>query len=102
MTAMDHARAPTFDFGALFSTFVIGVTAFLTVVDLFATQAILPALAAHYGVSPSAMGVAVNATTFGMAASSLGVALFSARLNRRFEIISPSALTTSLALLPAP
>jgi predicted MFS family arabinose efflux permease len=84
---MDHARAPGFDFGALFSTFVIGVTAFLTVVDLFATQAILPSLAAHYGVSPSAMGVAVNATTFGMAASGLGVALFSARINRRQGIM---------------
>ena len=87
MTAMDHARAPAFDFGALFSTFVIGVTAFLTVVDLFATQAILPSLAAHYGVAPSAMGVAVNATTFGMAASGLGVALFSARINRRAGIM---------------
>lgn len=87
MTAMDHTRAPAFDIGVLFSTFVIGVTAFLTVVDLFATQAILPALAAHYGVAPSAMGVAVNATTFGMAASSLCVALFSARINRRAGIM---------------
>ena len=80
---MDHARAPAFDFGALFSTFVISVTAFLTVVDLFATQAILPALAARYGVAPAAMGVAVNATTLGMALSGLGVALFSARIDRR-------------------
>ena len=87
MTATDQTRAPTFDFGALFSTFVIGVTAFLTVVDLFATQAILPSLAAYYGVAPSAMGVAVNASTFGMAASSLGVALFSARINRRKGIM---------------
>jgi MFS transporter, YNFM family, putative membrane transport protein len=87
MTAMDHARAPAFDFGALFSTLVIGVTAFLTVVDLFATQAILPSLASHYSVAPSAMGVAVNATTFGMAASGLGVALFSARINRRAGIM---------------
>jgi len=87
MTAMDHPRAPAFDFGALFSTFVIGVTAFLTVVDLFATQAILPSLAAHYGVAPSAMGVAVNATTFGMAASGLAVALFSVRINRRAGIM---------------
>lgn len=83
MTATDHARAPAFDLGALFSSFVIGVTAFLTVVDLFATQAILLALAAHYGVAPASMGVAVNATTVGMAASGLGVALFSARINRR-------------------
>lgn len=96
MSAMDHARAPASDFGALFSTFVIGVTAFLTVVDLFATQAILPALAVHYSVAPSAMGVAVNATTFGMAASGLGVALFSARINRRQGIM------WSLLLLAVP
>jgi YNFM family putative membrane transporter len=87
MSATEHARASQFDFGALFSTFVIGVTAFLTVVDLFATQAILPSLAAQYGVAPSAMGVAVNASTFGMAASGLGVALFSARINRRQGIM---------------
>src|SRR5262245_60149005 len=36
--------------GFLFRFFVIALTAFLTVVDLFATQAILPALAQHYGV----------------------------------------------------
>jgi predicted MFS family arabinose efflux permease len=87
MTAMDHTRAPAFDFGALFSTFVIGVTAFLTVVDLFATQAVLPTLAMHYRVSASAMGVAVNASTFGMAASGLAVALLSARINRRQGIM---------------
>jgi MFS transporter, YNFM family, putative membrane transport protein len=87
MSVTDQARASAFDFGALLSSFVIGVTAFLTVVDLFATQAILPSLAAHYGVAPSAMGVAVNATTLGMAASGLGVALFSARINRRAGIM---------------
>jgi YNFM family putative membrane transporter len=87
MSVTDHARAPAFDFGALFSSFVIGVTAFLTVVDLFATQAILPSLAARYGVAPSAMGVAVNATTLGMAASGLAVALFSARIDRRAGIM---------------
>ena len=46
---------------------VIGITAFLTVVDLFATQAILPSLATAYNVSPAAMGFAVNASTMGMA-----------------------------------
>ena len=39
---------------------VIGLIAFLTVVDLFATQAILPSLVGAYGVSPAAMGTAVN------------------------------------------
>ena len=35
--------------------FTIGSTAFLTVVDLFATQAILPALTTAYGVTPAAI-----------------------------------------------
>src|SRR5207247_959932 len=65
------------DMGIHLPNFVIGLTAFLTVVDLFATQAILPTLVRTYHVAPSAMGVAVNASTFGMAASGLLVALFS-------------------------
>ena len=77
-------------------SFVIGLTAFLTVVDLFATQAILPTLTRHYGVSPAAMGVAVNASTFGMAASGLLVALFSRRIDRRRGVL------LSLALLSIP
>ncbi|NBU28259.1 MAG: MFS transporter [Caulobacteraceae bacterium] len=86
--------------GALFNLFVIGLTAFLTVVDLFATQAILPTLALHYGVSPSAMGVAVNATTLGMAASGIGVALFSQSINRRLGIaVSLFLLAIPTALL---
>ena len=44
-------------------TLVIGLTAFLTVVDLFATQAILPSLTKAYHVTPAAMGLAVNAST---------------------------------------
>ncbi|NJO33692.1 MAG: MFS transporter [Rhodospirillales bacterium] len=56
---------------------IIGLTAFLTVVDLFATQAILPSLVRHYQVSPAAMGFAVNASTMGMAVAGLAVAFFS-------------------------
>ena len=52
----------------------IALIAFLTLVDLFATQAILPSLTVAYGVSPAAMGTAVNAGTFGMAAAGLLVA----------------------------
>src|SRR5260370_12282538 len=62
--------------GVLLRSLVIGLTAFLTVVDLFATQAILPSLARAYKVSPAAMGFAVNASTMGMAVAGLGVALF--------------------------
>jgi MFS transporter, YNFM family, putative membrane transport protein len=53
--------------GALLRTVVIGLTAFLTVIDLFATQAILPSLARAYNVTPAAMGFAVNSSTMGMA-----------------------------------
>ncbi len=69
--------------GALLRNAVIGLTAFLTVVDLFATQAILPLLTQAYGVTPAAMGFAVNASTIGMAAAGLAVALFSRRIDRR-------------------
>jgi MFS transporter, YNFM family, putative membrane transport protein len=39
--------------GVVIRSLVIGLTAFLTVVDLFATRAILPSLARHYGVTPA-------------------------------------------------
>jgi len=55
--------------GVVWRSVIIGLTAFLTVVDLFATQAILPSLTRHYQVTPAAMGFAVNATTMGMAAA---------------------------------
>jgi MFS transporter, YNFM family, putative membrane transport protein len=73
---------------------VIATMAFLTVVDLFAAQALLPTLVAHYGVSPAAMGLAVNACTFGMAAAGLAVALFSRHINRRAGIVLSLALLT--------
>jgi predicted MFS family arabinose efflux permease len=72
--------------GAWRRSVVIALTAFLTVVDLFAVQAILPTLTRAYGVSPSAMGVAVNACTLGMAIGGLGVALVSSRLDRRIGV----------------
>ncbi|MGD9883495.1 MAG: MFS transporter [Reyranella sp.] len=84
--------------------FTIGLTAFLTVVDLFATQAILPALTRDYGVSPAEMGFAVNATTIGMAAGGLAVALFGRHLDRRRGILASLALlalpTALLATMP--
>lgn len=77
-------------------TLVIGLIAFLTVVDLFATQAILPSLAQAYRVSPAAMSFAVNASTMGMAFAGLSVAFFSRRINRR------SGILVSLCLLAIP
>jgi len=80
----------------LLRTVVIGLTAFLTVVDLFATQAILPSLTRAYRVTPAAMGFAVNASTMGMAAAGLIVSVLSQRIDRRFGIL------VSLALLSIP
>jgi YNFM family putative membrane transporter len=86
--------------GGLSRTLLIGVTAFLTLVDLFATQAILPSLTRAFGVTPAAMGVAVNASTLGMAIASLGVAFFSRRIDRRWGIlISLLVLSVPTALL---
>ena len=90
LPATAHADA------ALRRNLVICLIAFLTVVDLFATQAILPTLARAYGVMPAAMGFAVNASTFGMAVAGLIVALFSARIDRR------RGIALSLALLSLP
>jgi len=86
--------------GVLLRTIVIGLTAFLTVVDLFATQAILPTLTRAYQVTPAAMGFAVNSSTMGMAVAGLVVSLFSQRINHRLGIlISLSVLSIPTALL---
>jgi len=90
---------------AAFRTLVIGVVAFLTVVDLFATQAILPTLTRAYGVSPAAMGFAVNASTIGMALAGLGMALVSRKIDRRRGIVVSLMLlaipTALLAIAPS-
>lgn len=83
---------------------VIGVIAFLTVVDLFATQAILPALATAYGVSSATMGLAVNACAAGMAIAGLACAFLPARIDRRRWIAGALAVlalpTAALAVMP--
>ncbi len=78
-----HSHSP----GVLLRSVVIGLTAFLTVVDLFATQAILPSLTRHYNVTPAAMGFAVNASTMGMAVAGLVVGFFSQHIDRRLGIL---------------
>ncbi len=87
-----HAHSP----GVVLRSIVIGLTAFLTVVDLFATQAILPSLTRHYDVTPAAMGFAVNASTIGMAVAGLVVGLLSPHIERRRGIL------LSLVLLAVP
>src|SRR5882672_350208 len=99
-----HAPHADDDTHALLRTLVIGLTAFLTLVDLFATQAILPSLARHYQVSPAAMGFAVNASTIGMAIAGLVVAFFSQHIDRRRGIVASLGLlaipTALLAIAP--
>jgi MFS transporter, YNFM family, putative membrane transport protein len=96
---MQRSRSATFA-----RSLVIALTAFFTLVDLFATQAILPSLTKHYGVSPAAMGLAVNSSTFGMAAAGLAMAFHSHRIERRFGILISLCLlsipTTLLAFAP--
>lgn len=88
--------------GAALRSLAIGLTAFLTLVDLFATQAILPSLARAYRVSPAAMGFAVNAATIGMAVAGLAVAFLSRYIDRRLGIFaSLAALSIPTALLAA-
>ena len=82
--------------GALMRGFVIGLISFLTLIDLFGSQALLPSLTQAYGVDAAAMGFAVNASTIGMAVAGLAVALFSRHLDRK------TGIWVSLALLAIP
>jgi predicted MFS family arabinose efflux permease len=101
MPALTGTRMPMF---GVLNQLVIALMAFLTVVDLFATQAILPALARQYGVSPATMGVAVNAATIGMAVAGLLAAMVSGRVDRRNVIVGALMLlalpTAGLAFAP--
>ncbi len=95
MSASASTAAPRVQ-GGLGRSVVIALMAFLTLVDLFATQAILPSLARRYDAEPAVMGTAVNACTLGMALAALGVALLGGRLDRR------RGVARSLALLAVP
>lgn len=75
---------------------LIALIAFLTLVDLFATQAILPSLVIKFGVSRATMGFAVNASTFGMAVAGIAVALLGRGIDRR------NGIWISLAVLAIP
>ena len=83
----------------------VALLAFLTVVDLFAAQAILPMLRMAYDVSPAAVASAVNASTLGMAIGGFAMALISHRIERRAGIVISLVLlavpTAALGLLPA-
>ncbi|WP_067253966.1 MFS transporter [Methylobacterium sp. CCH7-A2] len=93
---VDQGRAGTMREGSLQRAFMIATMAFLTLIDLFAMQAVLPSLSQRYGVGPAAMGLAVNASTLGMAVSSLATSFLSQRIDRRWGVV------VSLALLAVP
>ncbi|MEP1833776.1 MAG: hypothetical protein ABJL57_08890, partial [Hyphomonas sp.] len=81
-------------------TITIGLLSFLTLIDLFGSQAILPQLTEFYGTDPASMGLAVNASTFGMAAAGLVVALLSRHIDRVKGIwISLTVLAVPTTLL---
>ncbi len=81
-------------------TAITGLIGFLTLVDLFAAQAILPSLAEASHGPPAARGFAVTASTMGMAAAGLLVGLVSRHLPRRRGIwISLALLAIPTALL---
>src|SRR5687768_228210 len=91
-----HAPAAGAAPAALRRSVTIGLIGFLTLVDLFATQAILPSLADHYRVSPAEIGLAANAGTIGMAVAGLLAGIFGRGLERR------RGIWLSLALLAIP
>jgi YNFM family putative membrane transporter len=68
---------------ALPTLITIGLTALLTLMDLFGPQAIAPVLASAFRTTPSHMGVAINAATIGMAISGLLTACIADRLERK-------------------
>ncbi|WP_156454249.1 MULTISPECIES: MFS transporter [unclassified Sphingomonas] len=75
------------------SWFIAGM-AIVTLIDLFATQAILPAIAARFSVAPATAGIAVNASTLGMAAGGLAIGLLGDRVDRRRGVVIALALLT--------
>ena len=83
---------------------LIAVIGFLTLVDLFATQAILPNLAQIYGVTPAKIGLAANASTLGMAVSGLLMGVISGALERKraiaLSLLCLSVPTSLLAFAP--
>jgi len=81
---------------ARFNLWTIGLIAFATVVDLFATQAILPAIAHRYAATASEAAAAANACTLGMAVAGLLAAVANRKIPRR------AGIAVCLALLAVP
>jgi YNFM family putative membrane transporter len=99
-----HATIQSLPRLSLGRSLLIAVIGFLTLVDLFATQAILPSLAEVYRVKPSEIGVAANASTLGMALAGLLVGAFSGAVERKraisLSLLFLSVPTALLAFVP--
>lgn len=99
MTAIDSVQEPRARISG--APAIIGVIGFLTLVDLFAAQAILPSLAKRFAASPSEIGIAVNAGTIGMAIAGVGVVFWGRRVDRRVGVVASLAALSIPTLLLA-
>ena len=75
---------------------IISIISFLTLIDLFGAQALLPQILVAYNTDPGTAGFAVNAATLGMAISGLFVAWYADRIDRK------RGIWVCLALLSVP
>jgi MFS transporter, YNFM family, putative membrane transport protein len=73
----------------------MGLTALLTLMDLFGPQAIAPVLTSAFDTTPGRMGIAINAATVGMAISGLITACFADRIERK-PVMVAALLTLSV------
>lgn len=80
---------------------IVGVIGFLTLVDLFAAQAILPSLALRYDASAAEIGLAANASTLGMAVAGLLAGALGGMADRRRAVAGALALLAGPTLLLA-
>ena len=79
---------------------IISIISFLTLIDLFGAQALLPQIIVAYKANAGLAGVAVNAATLGMALSGITVAWFADRIDRKRGIwICLALLSIPTALL---
>lgn len=62
---------------------IVALVSFFTLIDLFAFQALLPQIVESYGTEPDLAGLAVNASTLGMAIAGLVVAWYANYIDRK-------------------
>lgn len=75
---------------------IIAIVSFLTLINLFGSQALLPLIVTAFATEAGTAGLAVNAVTLGMAVAGLAVAYFADRIDRK------QGIWMCLALLAIP